>query len=98
MISLFIFYIHTIAAVWLFTKRWQEAEIKEGILAVGFLALVFSVGWSISAFVVGLFMEKEGFGVWLDRDACSLLLLSVMEALFFSVQLRRKKKKTAIAG
>lgn len=92
MIALFIFYVHIVAAVILYTKRWQEGDWKEGLLAVGFLALVFSVGWSISTFVLKLFMEEKGFGVWLDRDVLSLVLLLILEAVFFSIQLRRKRK------
>ena len=96
MIALFIFYIHTIAAVWIFTKRWQDGDWKEGILAVGFLALIFSVGWSMSTVILKLFMDEKGFAVWLDRDALSLLLLVVMEGVFFYVQMKRKRKKESV--
>lgn len=93
MITLFIFYVHVVAAVVLFTKRWQEGDWKEGLLAVGFLVLVFSVGWSITTFILKVFIDEKGFGVWFDRDAMSLVLLLVMESVFFSYQLRRKKRK-----
>ena len=95
MITLFVFYIHVIAAVAVYTKRWQEADWKEGLIAVGFVILIFGVGWSMSTFVLKLFMSEKGFGLWLDRDALSLLLLAVMEGLFYFVQLRRKKKRSA---
>jgi hypothetical protein len=95
MIPLLIFYIHTIAAVWLFTKGWQDGDWKEGLLAVGFLALIFSVGWSMSTVILKLVMEERGFGIWIDRDALSLLLLAAMEAAFFYVQLRMKQSKAA---
>ena len=97
MIALLVFYAHTIAAVWLFTRRWQEGDWKEGILAVGFLALIFSVGWSMSTFILKLFVDEKGFAVWLDRDALSLLLLAVMETVFFYVQMRRKRRKARAA-
>ncbi len=95
MVTLFIFYIHVVAAVALFTKRWQESNWKEGLLSVGFLILIFSVGWSISTFILKLFVEPKGFGIWLDRDALSLLLLTFLESIFFSFQIRRKKKLLA---
>ena len=91
MIALFVFYAHTVAAAAIFTRRWQESDWKEGILAVGFLALIFSVGWSMSTFILKLFVDEKGFAVWLDRDALSLLLLVVMESMFFYFQLKRKK-------
>ncbi len=97
MIPLFVFYGHVIAAVWLFTKRWQDADWKEGLLAVGFLALIFSVGWSGSTFLMQQIISEKGIAVWLDRDAMALLLLGIVEVVFFSIQLRRKRRKAAAA-
>ncbi len=95
MIPLFVFYGHVVAAVWLFTKRWQDSDWKEGLLAVGFLLLIFSVGWSISTFLMKLVVSEKGLAIWLDRDAMSLLFLGIVEVIFFSIQLRRKRKKMA---
>lgn len=96
MITLLIFYLHVVAAVILYTKRWQETDWKEGLLAVGFLFIIFSVGWSISTFIMKLLVSEKGFAVWLDRDALSLLLLAVMESSFFSIQMKRKRRKNAV--
>src|ERR1043166_4207431 len=93
MITLFIFYLHTIAAVTFYTKRWQEANWKEGLLAVGFFVLIFSVGWTMSTFLVGLIIAEKGFGLWLDRDTLSLALLTVMESAFYYTQLKKKRKR-----
>ena len=93
MITLFIFYLHVVAAVTLYTKRWQESNWKEGLLAVGFLALIFSVGWSISTFILKLSVAEKGFAAWLDRDALSLILVTMMEGVFYYFQLRVKKGK-----
>lgn len=98
MIALFVFYAHVIAGAALYTKRWQEEGIKEGMLAVIFLALVFSVGWSMSTFIMKLIVDEKGFAIWLDRDALSLLLLAIMEAMFFYAQMKRKKKKALAAS
>ena len=95
MITLFIFYAHVIAAVALYTKRWQEENWKEGILAVLFLLLIFSVGWSISTVLLKLVMDEKGLGKWFDRDTASLALLAVLESIFFYIQTKRKKHKLA---
>ncbi len=97
MITLLIFYIHTVAAVVIFTKRWQEADLKEGLLGLAFLALVFSVGWSIATVFVKFVVSEKGFAVWLDRDTLSLLVLLVMEAVFLYFQMKRKRRKEAVA-
>jgi uncharacterized membrane protein len=93
MITLFIFYIHTIVAVTAFTRRWQEEGLWEGILAVGFVALIFAVGWSMTTVLVQLFMEKEGFGIWFDRDTAALVLLTVLEAIFYYALVKRRRRK-----
>ncbi len=97
MIILFVFYIHVVAAAAAFTRRWQESNWKEGILAVGFLVLIFVVGWQMATFIMKLFVEQRGFGPWLDRDALSLLLLTVMEGVFYYIQTRRKRKAARTA-
>ncbi len=93
MVILFVFYIHVIAAVAAFTKRWQEGDWMEGLLAVGFIVLVFVVGWQMATFVMKLVVDEKGFGRWLDRDALALVFLTVMEALFLFVQTRRRARK-----
>ncbi len=97
MITLFIFYGHVVAAVAVYTKRWQESGWKEGVLAVCFILLIFSVGWSISTFLLKLVVTEKGFGVWLDRDTLSLVVLTVMEAAFYTIQLRTRHRSSAPA-
>ena len=92
MVTLFIFYLHVIAAVWAFTKRWQHEGLREGLLAVVFIALIFSVGWSMSTVFVRMMMDQKGFGIWFDRDAASLTLLALLEGIFFYIQTQRKKR------
>ena len=93
MITLFIFYIHTVAAVAFFTKRWQEGDVKEGVLAVLFLVLIFAVGWSMAAFIMNFLIEEKGFGVWLDRNTLALVLLTALESIFYYLQTQRKKRQ-----
>lgn len=83
MIPLLVFYIHVVAFVAVFTKRWQEDGLSEGILGVFFMGLIFFVGWSISSFVMKLFMTQEGLGLLFDRDAASLLFLTIAETVFY---------------
>jgi hypothetical protein len=94
-VTLFIFYLHVVGAVALYTIRSQEADWKEGFLAVGFLVLIFVVGWSISTLLLKFFMSEKGFGLWLDRDALSLVLLALMESVFYTVQFRARKRRRA---
>ena len=92
MAPLFVFYIHTVIAAAAFTKRWQDGTWWEGLLAVGFVVLIFSVGWSITTIVARLLMDPPGFGQWFDRDAFALVLLTVIEGVFYGLQTKWKKR------
>ncbi len=91
MIPLLVFYIHVVAIAAVFTRRWQEEGISEGLLSVFFMAVIFFVGWSMSSFIMKLFMSREGLGLLLDRDAASLLLLTASEAVFYYFYFRTTK-------
>jgi uncharacterized membrane protein len=92
MISLIIFYIHIIAITYFFTREYQKEGVSAGLLTVGFMALIFSVGWSISTFALKYLIEPEGFGRWLDRNALSLLILTFAEIFFYSRYFRESDK------
>lgn len=95
MVELFIFYIHVVALVAMFTRRWQEEGWSEAFLVVFFMGLIFFVGWSITSFLMKLILDKEGFGMLLDRDAASLLLLTIGETILYYFYLRDEKKGTS---
>ena len=92
MIEVAVFYIHAIAAIAAFTKRWQDEGFGEGILGVAFMALIFSVGWTITTFLVRLLTPEKGFSQVLDRDALSLLLLTIGEVIFYYFYLKESTK------
>ncbi len=91
MITLIVFYIHIVAMAGAFTKRWQDEGTGEGFLALFFMALIFFVGWSMSSFIMKLLMPPEGLGPFFDRDAASLLLLTILESILYTFYLRNDK-------
>ena len=92
MVALFVFYLHTIAAVYGFTDQYQEEGISAGALAVAFMGIIFSVGWSITTFILKYLIDEKGFGLYFNRDAMSLTLLTLGEAVFYYFYLRGAKK------
>lgn len=88
MIPLLVFYVHIVAVAAVFTKRWQDEGLVEAFLSVFFLALIFFVGWSMTSFILKFFVDQEGLGQFMDRDAMALLLLTVAEAVFYYFYLR----------
>jgi hypothetical protein len=95
MIAVIIFYIHIIVAVAILTKRWQESGTADSLLAVGFMVLIFGVGWSVSTVFLKFLFEKKGLAVWFDRDAMSLVLLTLMEAVFYWAYYKRESRKAS---
>ena len=88
MVPLLVFYIHVVAMAGAFTKRWQDEGVSEGALAVFFMALIFFVGWSMTSFVVKLVLPQQGLGPLFDRDAAALLLLTLLEGVFYYFYLK----------
>ncbi len=95
MIPLLIFYLHIIGITAAFTADYQKNGTGAGLLAVAFFVLIFSVGWSISGFVLKYAIDEAGFGPWLTRDALSLVLLTLGEAVFYYFYYRSASSLTS---
>ncbi|MCZ7601515.1 MAG: hypothetical protein M5R37_01515 [Melioribacteraceae bacterium] len=83
MISALIFAGHLFFILYIFTKKWQEDSLQSAFINAGLIVLLFSVGWSISTMVLKVFVEQAGFGIYFDRDAMSLTLLTIAEYFFY---------------
>jgi hypothetical protein len=83
MIELLIFHFHIVGALYAFTKNWQKRNIKEAILSVLLIGLIFVVGWSLTTPLARLIMPLAWKSIWFTRDTLSLLLLFVPECVFF---------------
>jgi len=88
MISAFIFFLHLIFALVVFTKKWQNENLKSGFLNLGLIAVLFAVGWSITGIIAKAVMSDRGFGLFFDRDAFSLTLLTLGEFFFYRIYYR----------
>ena len=98
MIPLLVFYVHIVAIAAIFTKRYQAEGIGEGFLAVFFMGLIFFVGWAMASFIMKLVMPQEGLAAWFDRDAASLVLLTIAEVVLYYFYFRDEGRKQVIDG
>jgi len=83
MISAFVFFLHFLFALLIFTKKWQQESLSFAFLNLGLIAILFTVGWSITGMISKLFMEPEGIGLYLTQDDFSLALLTIAEYFFY---------------
>lgn len=83
MITGFIFAIHFLFILFIFTKKWQDEGLSTALLNVGLIIILFSVGWTISGMISQLLMEPQGFGREFNRDTFSLVLLTIVEFFFY---------------
>ena len=92
MVEVSIFALHGVAAVYAFVPRRKEGGLAEGFLAVAFVAIIFSVGWTIMTMLTRLVFGQEGLATWFNRDAITLTLLTIGEAVFYYFFLRSDKE------
>ena len=83
MITAVIFAAHLIFMLIIFTKKWQQEDLSQGLLNLALIILLFTVGWAITGMIAKALMDQKGFGIYYDRDAFSLSLLVVIEFLFY---------------
>lgn len=85
MIEILLFNIHIICALYIYTKRWQESGIKEGVIAIATFGLVFTIGWSLTSPIANFVLPNTWRTIWFTSDTLGLILLSMIEAVFFKV-------------
>ena len=85
MISAFVFFLHFLFALLIFTKKWQQEGLSFAFLNMGLIAILFTVGWSITGMISKIFMEPEGLGFYLTRDDFSLVILTIAEYFFYRI-------------
>ena len=83
MVTAIIFAAHIIFALVIFTKKWQDENLKSGFINLTLIGVLFAVGWSISGIIAKLIMKPQGLGTFYDRDAFSLTILTVAEYFFY---------------
>jgi hypothetical protein len=83
MITAFIFFVHLIFGLVIFTKKWQDENLSSGFQNIALIGILFAVGWTITGMVAKLVMEPKGLGMQFDQDAFSLTLLTIIEFFFY---------------
>lgn len=91
MVAVVIFYLHVLFLVYIFTKNLLDEGSVAAFLTVIFTVVIFSVGWTISEFLMSLVMDSNGAGLLFPRYAFSLMLLTLFELILYKFYFSRKK-------
>ncbi|MEO8511941.1 MAG: hypothetical protein ABI543_00145 [Ignavibacteria bacterium] len=83
MIEVIVFYTHAVFFVYIFAKNYVEVSTVSAYLSTIFVIIIFTVGWTFSAFVIGFFIPEEGLTRILTKAAFSLGLLTILELIFY---------------
>ena len=93
MLILIIFYLHITGAVIAFTSRWQEEGWSDGFMVLGFMGLIFAIGWTMVGLVIH-FIIPRGIPKVLDSDSLSLLMLTLLEGALYYFYFIKGEKPT----
>jgi len=69
MITVIIFYLHTIFAMYVFGKSYQSDGLMQAVLNLAFIIILFTVGWTVSDFFTGLIISDAGYEINLPINA-----------------------------
>ncbi len=94
MIPVLIFWMHITAGVYLFAKRYYEETLGEAFLSLGFAAIIFTAGWTLSSFIIRLTFGQKGINDIFNGDSLSLILLTIFEAVFYRIWFRKSASKS----
>lgn len=87
MIAVLLFYAHTIFAVYAFCKSYQDEGFLQAFLNVGFVILLFAVGWTISDLITGLVISENGYLIDMPK---SIFIQAVLKLSGFFTPLQGK--------
>ncbi|MGC8595151.1 MAG: hypothetical protein ACP5US_02145 [Candidatus Kryptoniota bacterium] len=97
MIPVFVFWLHITAAVYLFSKKYYEDSLGEAFLSVAFAAIIFTAGWTLSSFIINFTLGSRGLSKTFNGDSLSLILLTVLEIVFYRFWFKKSGTNAADA-
>jgi len=77
LIAVLIFFVHAIFAVWAFSKSYQNDGWLQAFLNLAFIIILFSVGWTVSDLLMGLFIRDSGYILNVGYNPILLTLLKI---------------------
>lgn len=96
MIEVILFYAHAVFFVYIFAKNYVEQNTTSAFLSTIFVIIIFTVGWTFSAFIIGFFIPEEGLTRVLTKASFSLGLLTLLEVIFYKFYFSKSTPKAHV--
>lgn len=77
MIAVIIFYLHIIFACYVFCRTFQSDGVVLAFLNVAFIIVIFTVGWTISDLIIGLFVSDAGYRILIPQGKALLTMIKL---------------------
>jgi hypothetical protein len=77
LIAVLIFYAHLIFACYVFCKTFQSDGIVMAFLNVAFIIVLFTVGWTLSDLITGLFISESGYRIMIPQGKVFLTIIKL---------------------
>jgi hypothetical protein len=72
MIEVILFYMHIVFFAYVYAKNFVENNATGALLSTIFVVIIFTVGWTFTSFVIGMFIPDDGLNRILTKAAFSL--------------------------
>lgn len=96
MIIAFIYSVHLLFVLFIFTKKWQSESLADAFQNMLLIIILFFVGWPLITMIIKIFVDIKGLGIHFDRDTIILTLLTIGEYYFY--RMYYKEELTIEAG
>jgi hypothetical protein len=77
LIAVIIFYLHLIFACYVFCKTFQSDGVVMAFLNVAFIVVLFTVGWTLSDLITGLFISENGYRIMIPQSKLFLTFIKL---------------------
>jgi hypothetical protein len=85
MINAFLFLLHLTFIGFVFYKKYKSESTGDAVLNIILILVIFTVGWSLLAFILKFFVPAKGLGKEFNRDTITLTLLTIGEFFFYRI-------------
>ncbi len=83
MVNAVIFLLHLVFVAIVFYKIKTAESLSDAFLNLILILVIFTVGWSLLAFVLKFIIPHQGLGKEFNRDTITLTLLTIAEFFFY---------------